>query len=261
MGKSLSYPTVGAVILAAGKGTRMCSGRPKVLRLLAGQPMITYPLATLAGLGIAELVVVIGHQAELVKKEVMARGHRVKFAYQREQLGTADAARTGIAVLTKPIEQVMTLNADDSAFLSSQILAALIRTHFAQKADLTILTADLANPGSLGRILRGPDGRVRGVVEAKEASVRELAVTEINTNCYLLKRSWFEAHIDQIQPSRATGEYYLPQLVSLAVANQSSLASLRLIDPTEFIGVNNPDELARADRCMRKRVVANETDA
>ena len=174
-----------AVVLAAGKGTRMKSARAKVLHPALGVPLLEHVLRALAAAGAAPVTVVVGHQAEAVEAAFAGRG--LSFVRQEPPLGTGHALQVAGPHLAGGGDTVVVVNGD-LPLLRPETLAALLHAHAKSGAAATLLTVDLDEPGAYGRVLRDGDGSVRAVVEAKDASPDERAVREINAGLYAFER-------------------------------------------------------------------------
>src|SRR3954465_10634961 len=229
------------VILAAGKGTRMKSGDPKVLHKASGLPLIEHVLRAAATLQPATTVVVVGHLSGRVEK---ALGKRLglRFALQEPQLGTGHALLPAEPHLAGRSGTVVLL-AGDVPLLRPETLQALVQTHTARGAAATVLTARVDRPDGYGRIVR-KDGAIAAIVEHKDATVGERAIDEINSGIYAFAlEPLFEA-LKTIGAANAQGEYYLPDLVRIYRARGLAVETVSLDDPREIMGVNSRRELA-----------------
>ncbi|HEX7456029.1 MAG TPA: sugar phosphate nucleotidyltransferase [Candidatus Nanoarchaeia archaeon] len=241
-----------AVVLAAGKGTRLAAGRPspmpKVLYEIAGRPLISYTLDVLKKVGLDEIVIVVGHKAEDVKQAV---GSGFKFAVQDKRLGTGHAARIGFTQVSERKKEILVINGDDSAFYKLETLQKIINKHVGRGDTVTFVTLKLENPTGLGRVIR-KNGKVVDIVEEKDATSTQKKIKEINDGVYVFNRSWLEKNLPLICRSRV-GEYYIVDLIRAAVAQGKKVGAFILEDSSEWRGVNTPQELARADRLMREK--------
>ncbi len=241
----------GVVVLAAGQGTRMRSRIPKVLHELAGRPLLHWVLDT--ALAVAEpgkVVVVVGHGRERVEPEARARGCRV--VVQEPQRGTGDALAVGLAALPADADPVLVLSGD-VPLLEPATLEALAAE--LEGAAAAVLTARLDDPGPYGRVVRAPGGGVARIVEARDASPEELAIREVNAGVYAFRRRGLAALLGALTPDNAQGEYYLTDVVALAVARGERVVAVRLADPDQMLGVNTRADLARAARLVNRRVL------
>ena len=240
-----------ALVLAAGKGTRLASGapspKPKVLYELAGKPMVLYTLDILKKIGLEEIVIVVGHKASDVVK---IAGKSFKFAVQEKRLGTGHAVKIGLERVSADRTQVIVLNGDDSAFYKVGTIKKVIDKHIGKGNTITFVSLEPADPKGLGRVVR-KSGKVVGIVEEKAATAQQRKIKEVNDGVYIFRRDWLEDNLPKIKKS-AVGEYYLVDLVSLAVLQEQKVDAFKLSDSSEWLGVNTPKELAAADKYMRK---------
>ncbi len=243
---------IAALLLAAGKGTRMKSDRIKVLHELAGRPMLAWPLAAAREAGADELVVVVGHQAEQVQEHLVALPG-VRIALQEEQLGTGHAVSCALPELSAAAATVLIL-CGDTPLLTGATLQRLLAAHHAGGAAVTVLTARLNNPFGYGRIVRDAEGRVRRIVEQKDATPEEAAIPEVNSGIYCMELSFLKTHIGSLGSENAQNEYYLTDLVAIAVAEHQQCAAVVADDPREIMGVNDRQQLAYAGHLLRQRI-------
>ena len=239
------------VILAAGKGTRMKSARPKVLHALLGRPIIEHVLRTSDPLRAEQSIVVVGHGAADVQA---ALGHRpaLQFVTQSPQLGTGHALLQAEPVLAGKSGTVLLLYAD-VPLLRSQTLTRLLEHHRASKATATVLSAELADPYGYGRIVRGADGRVQRIAEERDASADEREIREINSGIYCFDlRPLFPA-LRQLAADNSQGEYYLTDLIAQYQQRHLTVETLRLDSAAELRGVNTRVDLAELGAELRAR--------
>jgi bifunctional UDP-N-acetylglucosamine pyrophosphorylase/glucosamine-1-phosphate N-acetyltransferase len=241
---------LGAIVLAAGKGTRMRSKHPKVLQPIAGYPMAAYPLKLTRDLGCSKTVMVVGHEADMVKDVFSATG--VDFVHQHEQLGTGHAVQVAWDELSDFNGTVLLLCAD-VPLLQRETLEKLIETHRTQDACVSVLTAEVDNPGGYGRIVR-TNGRIDSIVEEKDASAEQKKITEINTGIFALEAPAVTKLLKQLDNNNAQQEYYITDIVSLAARAGLGVSSAILEDVTESMGVNDRAQLACACAQMRARI-------
>ncbi|MBI3932570.1 MAG: bifunctional UDP-N-acetylglucosamine diphosphorylase/glucosamine-1-phosphate N-acetyltransferase GlmU [Acidobacteria bacterium] len=242
--------TVHALVLAAGKGTRMKSARAKVLHQAFGLPLLEHLLRSLETLGLRTPTVVVGHRAEDVEAAFQGRG--LAFVRQVPPLGTGHAVRAAQDAWSRHAGTLLVLNGD-LPLLRSETLAALLETHRSRGAAATLLTAVLTDAGDYGRVLRDPSGAVRAVVEAKDASAEERAVREINAGVYAFDVAALVGPLEALSPRNAQGEYYLTDVVASMVAAGRPVAAFATPDPSEALGVNTLEELAAVSRLLRER--------
>ncbi len=245
--------TWSVAVLAAGKGTRMRSQRPKVLHELAGRPLIDYVLdLALATAPRERIVVVVGHGAKEVAGHVEGRG--VRTAVQEPQLGTGDAVRTAVAALPPQSESSLVILSGDVPLLAAASLERL-RARIDDGAAAALLTANLDPPGSYGRVLRDASGAVIAIVEARDADAATLAVHEVNVGVYGFRRGPLEDALALLRPDNDQAEYYLTDVVVALRGAGLTVAGVRLDDPEEMLGINTRVDLATAARILNRRVL------
>jgi len=241
-----------AIILAGGKGTRMKSQTQKVLLKIAGRPIIAYTLQNLREAFFKRIVVVVGPKKEDVMRET--RG-TVLFAEQKKALGTGHAAVTGLKKVSKNIKTVVVLNGDDSAFYRGETIKNVIKTHIQKRAVVTFVSLMKENPKGLGRVIRDKKGNLKAVVEEKEATAKQKKVREVNDGLYVFNKDWLSRNFPKVKKSKV-GEYYIVDLVKIALCQGRNVEVYKLEDVSQWQGVNNQKELEEADRKM-KRILAD----
>lgn len=241
-----------AVILAAGKGTRMKSGLVKVMHRLAGRPMLNWPLAAAQESGAPRIVVVAGHQAEQVCDGVAGLDN-VAIALQPEQLGTGHAVSCALPQLSG-VDGAVLILCGDTPLLTAATLQRLAEAHAASDAAVTVLTARLPNPFGYGRIVRDGDGSVCRIVEQKDATAEEAAIQEINSGIYCMDLAFVRNHIGRLKSDNSQNEYYLTDLVAVAVAEKAGCVAVEVADCDEILGVNDRLQLAHAAAVLRQRI-------
>lgn len=240
-----------AVVLAAGKGTRMNSARPKVLHEAAGRSLLDYVLDRCEELG-AETVVVVGHQAEAVRVSCASR-RGLRFATQEPQLGTGHAVQMALKAL--PVESALPVLvlAGDVPLLRVETLRALCSLRESSGAAAAIVSFRTSAPAAYGRVLRDDAGRVTGIVEAKDATAEQLRIDEVNASLYVFDGEKLRDAIQNLRPQNAQGEFYLTDVIGLMVAAGERVEALIVGDPTEAVGVNTPEELSAVERELHAR--------
>ncbi len=238
-----------AVILAAGKGTRMKSELPKVLHKICGRPMVSYVLKAVKGAGIERIVMVVGHRGELVAEAFQAEAAIV---YQEPQLGTAHALLQAKGALAGFGGHVLVLPGD-TPLVTERTLLDILEAHRSAHAFATVLTACLEEPAGYGRVVRDSSGRVVKIVEQKDATADELAIKEVNTGIYCFSADGLFAYLDRIRPDNAQNEYYLTDLVEIYLQNNRPVAAYRAARPEEVLGINDRRQLAQAEALLRRR--------
>ena len=247
--------TVAALVLAAGKGTRMKSGVVKVLHPLAGRPMIDWPVEAARKAGASMVVLVVGHQAEMVQ-EYFAGQSEVAFAVQAEQLGTGHAVACAQDLLKGRGGRILIL-CGDVPLIRPETLRGVLAQHEARQAAVTVLTTQLANPYGYGRVVKREGGRILRIVEEKDATDEEKGITEINSGIYCVEAEFLFAAVNNLRNDNAQGEYYLTDIVTMAADQGELCLSFPVDDAEEVMGVNDRVQLADAARVLRRRI--NET--
>ncbi len=240
---------LGAIILAAGKSTRMKTAIPKVLHRLAGKPMIEYVLEAVEPLSSLPPVVVIGYQGDEVKKAISGRA---QFAFQEPQIGTAHAVQQAQPLLEGKVDAVLITYAD-MPLITRQTLLNLYKLQQHNPGPLSLLTLQSENARGFGRLLRDHNGRVQAIVEEAVASPEQLAIQELNVGIYCVQADWLWKALPHI-PLSPKGEYFLTDIVELAVRDGFEVKTLSLADPTEAIGINQRVHLAEAEAVLRQRI-------
>jgi bifunctional UDP-N-acetylglucosamine pyrophosphorylase/glucosamine-1-phosphate N-acetyltransferase len=238
-----------AVVLAAGKGTRMKSALPKVLHRVGGRPMLAHVLEAAKQAGAARCVTVIGFGAAAVEEAI---GPASEFVIQAEQLGTGHAVMQAEAALGDYGGTVMVL-CGDTPLLTADLLGRLFAAHREAGAAATVLTARMADPGAYGRVIRDGAGRVVRIVEQKDASAAELAVNEINTGIYCFECQPLLAALAGLTRDNKQGEYYLTDVIGMFVAKGAKVWALTAEDDRETLGINSRLQLAEAEKILRRR--------
>ncbi len=245
--------SISAIVLAGGKGTRMKSRLPKVLKEICGKPMISYTLENLRNSGIVDIVVVVGYRKNVVMREIFGA---VKFAQQKNPKGgTADAAKAGIEKINGKSKILLIINGDDSAFYKVETIKKIIEIHKERKRKVTFVSLMKEDPTGLGRVVRGKNGLITKIVEEKDANEKERKIKEVNDGLYVFDRLWFEKNIGKIKRSKQ-GEFYLVDIVKLAIDQGDRMATFTLSDDSEWQGVNTPEQLVLANKKMAARLDA-----
>lgn len=243
-----------AVILAAGKSTRMKSELPKVLHEISGRPMIDYILDAARAAGAKRLIVIVGHKAEVVRQSLSGRPD-VEFALQAEQHGTGHAVMMCRDQLADHVGDVLVL-AGDTPLLRGESLAGLLQDLHEHKAVCVVGTARTEANQGLGRIVRDDEGRFLKIVEEKDASPQERQIQEINTGCFAFDRQALFDALAQLQPNNQQAEYYLTDCAGiLREAGRPVVASCKL-DILEAMGVNTLEQLAQVEQTLESRATA-----
>ena len=240
---------VTALILAAGHGTRMRSKLPKMLHPLAGKPLVMHALDTAAQISDDRPVVVVGYGEETVRQVV---GDAARFAVQQEQLGTGHAVQCAESLLAGQTDLVLVTYAD-MPLLKADTLRRVVEAQKANVGPATMLTVVLPDPHGFGRVVCAPDGTVQAIIEEAVCTPEELAIRELNPSLFCFRSDWLWPALKRIRMS-PKGEYYLTDLIGIAVADGLKIQSIRTDDPTEAVGINTRVHLAEAAAILRQRI-------
>lgn len=242
---------ISAIVLAAGRGSRMQSTFPKVLHEICGRPMIAYTLQNLRGAKIGEIVVVVSYRRNLVIRRISGA---VKIAIQKNPKGgTADAAKAGFSEIKTKSQTLVVVNGDDSAFYRPETIRKILDVHKKRERKLTFVSLIKDDPTGLGRVIRGKNGLISKIVEEKDATDEERKIKEVNDGLYVFDRKWFSENIKKVKIS-PQGEYYLVDLVKIAIDQGDKMATYTLPNDEEWQGINTPLELEKARLKMAKRI-------
>ena len=235
------------VILAAGKGSRFqLEDKNKTSLLLGGKPIISYGVELLERLDIP-IFVVVGFGKESVKSALS--GYDVTFVEQERQLGTGNALASVFPKLASDVEHVLVINGDDP-FHKEDTIDDLIATHEAANAAVTFATIRLPNPTGVGRVVRAEGGNeeVIGIIEEKDADIKQKKIQEVNGACYLFSREFLKEYLPKLKQSNAAQEYYITDLIGLAVAGGEKVETVKITD--KWQGINTPEDLKEAEKLL-----------
>jgi bifunctional UDP-N-acetylglucosamine pyrophosphorylase/glucosamine-1-phosphate N-acetyltransferase len=243
-----------AIILAAGKGTRMRSTRPKVLHAFLGRPMLFGPLDAAVRAGADEVVVVVGHQADAVRKAVEKSfpGWPIKFAVQTEQRGTGHAVQCALPVVENA-DELMVLYGD-TPLVSATTLRNMLKLHRSGANALTLSSFVARDPTGYGRIVRGDDGRVTSIVEHADASPAERAILEVNAGICVASAPALRKALGDLAPHNAQGEIYLTDATAFLARLGQKVDALVLPDADEVRGVNDRAQLAELEEIVLRDI-------
>ncbi|MFC1711464.1 NTP transferase domain-containing protein [Patescibacteria group bacterium] len=246
--------TFAAVVLAAGKGTRINAKRiNKVMYPLAGKPMISYTVHLLKKVGIKRIVIVVGFLKESI---INYLGSNYIYAYQKRTLGTAHAVKTALPKISSEVKNILVMHADDSAFLPPKVIKGLIKKHLKEKAQLTFLTVEMEKP-NIARVLRNSKGKIIGVVELQNMKSDQEKINEINCGCYCFSKSFLEKFLPKIRKNSLTGEYYLPKLIELGLKANLRVKAFKMRKEDYFHSINTKDQLNKAKLKMKIKLIKN----
>lgn len=244
-----------AIILAAGKGTRMQSELPKVMHRVGGVPMVEHLVRKLERVGVDDIIVVIGHKGELVKAHL---GSRVIYVEQRELLGTAHAVKQAAPLLHGKSGRTLVLTGD-TPLIKASTMQELIRIQYDKRYGGVVLTAMVDDPAGYGRILRDArTGDVLGIVEEKDATPEQKQIREVNTGIFCFRNEALFEALPRINNDNAQREYYLTDIIPWIRKRSASsmFVSKLLLDPSEVIGINTREQLAQAEALYRRKPLA-----
>jgi bifunctional UDP-N-acetylglucosamine pyrophosphorylase/glucosamine-1-phosphate N-acetyltransferase len=242
---------VAALVLAAGKSTRMKSKTPKALHHLLGKPLLRFAVEAAQGAGAERTVIVIGHQGDIVRDSM---GDEFEYVLQEQQMGTGHAVQMAEELLADWHGPLLVLPGD-APLVSGYLLQSLLEHHVKMRASATLLTAVLDDAGAYGRIIRDPKtGQVQRIVEAKDATAEQIEIGEIGTSVYAFNPQKLFAALRQIQPNNAQGEYYLTDVIELLSRDGQVVEAVVSPDPNIVRGVNTRVELMELAQILRDRI-------
>ena len=247
-----------AVVMAAGKGTRMKSDMPKVLVEVGGRPMIDYVVDALKEGGIERIIIIVGYKADLVR-EHLAGVANLEFAVQSEQLGTGHAVMAAQHLLTDPEAPILVV-AGDSPMMESESIRSLLAEYARRPAACVLGTTYKENPTGLGRILRDEAGGFIGVVEEKDATPEQRAVTEVNMSYYVFHCGDLLAALGKLRNDNVQGEYYITDCPGLFRGIRKEVRALPVLKPHEALGVNTFDDVKAVEEEMSRAAGARSAE-
>lgn len=241
-----------SIVLAAGRGTRMKSSLPKVLHQVCGRPMIHYAINAAKMSGAEKTVLVVGHGAEEVQNYL---GERVIYALQQEQLGTGHAVQSALPAISEDYDTIL-VTYGDMPLLTEGTLQKLLQTQAKNSGPLSMVTMISEDPKGFGRIMRGMDGSVVAIVEEVECTPEQLSIQELNVGAYCFDAKWLWQALKRL-PLSPKGEYYLTDVIGIAVQDGLRVDALTVTDNQEALGINTRVHLAEAESVMRQRILEN----
>jgi UDP-N-acetylglucosamine diphosphorylase/glucosamine-1-phosphate N-acetyltransferase len=256
---SMSQRSLSAIILAAGKGTRMKSDLPKVAHAVAGRSMVEWVVEACADAGCARIVVVVGYQQEVVRRLFASwrrAGVSLAFAEQTEQQGTGHAVRCAEGHFERekatPGHDVFVL-AGDGPLIRSETLATLLDRHRRSGASATLATSVIDEPSGYGRIVRDAGGRFAGIVEHRNASPEQLKIREVNPSYYCFDARSLFAALAGVTRDALSGEYYITDVPSLLLEQGRRVEVIDAVPPEDVLSINTPEQQSEVDRILRAR--------
>jgi bifunctional UDP-N-acetylglucosamine pyrophosphorylase / glucosamine-1-phosphate N-acetyltransferase len=245
-------PNTTAIVLAAGRGSRMKSAdaKNKVVLHLGEQPMIRYTINTLKQCGIGNIIVVVGFAKESVMAEL---GTEVEYAHQDIPQGTGHAVKVALPQIPRDTADVIVMYGDDSAFYTKELITHLVNTHHLHQNHLTLVSINKPEPFGLGRIIRDDMNRLIGIVEEKNATPAQKQITEINTGLYCFNADFLKQAISKIDQNPVTQEYYLTDSIAFACNHNYKAEALLWENQDIWYGVNTPEQLKAAEERMKQK--------
>lgn len=241
-----------AIILAAGKGTRMKSDLPKVVFPVGGRAMACAVVDACRAAGVGRVVVVVGHKQELVR-EALA-GYDVEYVVQDQQLGTGHAVTCAKPVFTAtPAAAPVLVLCGDGPLIRPATIRAVLDRHTATRAAATLATAVIDDPSGYGRIVRDASGRFRAIVEHKNATPEQLGIREVNPSYYCFACGDLFTSLARVQRNPLSGEYYLTDVLELLLGAGKRVEVIEAVPPEDVLSINTPDDLAKVDAIYRAR--------
>lgn len=260
-------PKKTAIVMAAGKGTRMESDLPKVLVEVCGRPMIEYVLDAIEAAGVERIIVVVGYHADDVRAALadrpLANSGGIEFALQAEQLGTGHAVMCCRDLLLEQdsadSDGAVLVVAGDSPMMNGASLASLLDEYEKSPAACIIGTTHKENPTGLGRIIRDADGQFTGIVEERDATDEQRRITEVNMSYYVFRCGDLLSALAHLKTDNAQGEYYITDCPAVFLEEGKEVRALAVLKPNEGMGINNLAELAIVEKAMRGGGIRGET--
>jgi bifunctional UDP-N-acetylglucosamine pyrophosphorylase/glucosamine-1-phosphate N-acetyltransferase len=243
-----------AVILAAGKGTRMNSDLPKVMHCALGKPLVHWVVDACIGVGVPRIILVVGHGADLVRAHFAGTGLPVEFVTQSQQLGTGhavDQSRAALASLA-PSDEILVL-CGDGPLITAATLQRLLDAHRSTHAEATMATSVIPDATGYGRIQRDASGSFAAIVEQKDCTPEQLAIREINPSYYCFAHGALFGTLSRIDNRNANGEHYITDVFGLLRADGRTVHVVDAVPPSEVLSVNTPQQLAEVESILRAR--------
>ena len=246
-------PAPAAIILAAGKGTRMGGDLPKVLHQTADEPMVKWVVRACKDAGVEKCVIVVGYKADLVR-EALAGEEGISFVEQTEQLGTGHATQMAQPEFENtPVCDVFVL-AGDGPLIRSKTLARLLEVHRRRKASATMATAVIDDPSGYGRVVRTASGDFDAIVEQKDATEEQLKINEVNPSYYCFRSDALFSGLSEVDNNNNQGEYYLTDVPGLLKKLGQTVAVVDAVPAEDILSINTPEQLKEVDGILRNRI-------
>ena len=243
MNKQPNVSTTEAIILAAGKGSRLkMTDTNKTMLLVGGKPMLEYPILTMEKLGITQPIVVVGFARDSIETYFK---DRVRYAIQEQPTGTATAVQTAFPLLRRTTEHVIVFYGDHSMFYTPQMITELLLEHQANQAGMTLVTT-ITDPTGFGRIIRDESGNLCEIVEEKNTTEEQKKIREINTGNGVYTKAFLDAHLSKIKKNELSGEYYFTDILEIGYKAGEKICGHIIKQDTIGIGVNTAEQLLKA---------------
>ncbi|MHB1158484.1 MAG: sugar phosphate nucleotidyltransferase [Phycisphaerales bacterium] len=255
-----THPQLDAIILAAGKGTRMNSDLPKVLHPVADRPMVQWVIDACRQVGARKIAVIIGHHAELVRQTLAGQppeADDLVFVEQTQQLGTGHAVLQAAGVFAGRRDNDVFVLCGDGPLIREQTLDQLLKIHRTSGAAATLATAMLDDPTGYGRIVRDAGGRFQAIVEQKDADNEQRRIREVNPSYYCFKSGALFDALPAVGKANAKGEYYLTDVLPLLAGRGGKIEVVDAVPAEDVLSINTPEQLAEVDAIMRSRLEAS----
>jgi len=253
-------PAPQAVIMAAGKGTRMGSDLPKVLFEVAGKPMVHWVIQACQDAGVSRCIVVVGYEADQVR-ESLKDVPGVEFVDQGDPKGTAHAVQVTQPLFEDQPATDLFVLAGDGPLIRSRTLGRLLEVHRRRKASATLATSIIDDPTGYGRIIRSKDGSLSAIVEQKDADEEQLKVREVNPSYYCFESEALFSALAQVQPHNQQGEYYITDVPSILKKQGKGVEVVEAVPPEDVLSINTPAQLEEVDAILRQRLERETTGA
>lgn len=246
---------IAAVILGAGKGTRMNEGRasaiPKVMFEANGKPLIDHMIDSFDGVNLEKIVVVVGYKKEMIMDHL---GDKVEYAEQKEQLGTGHATMMAKDKVKDKVDAIIVCYGDMPLY-KSETINSLVETFGKEKPTLAMLTVDFEDPEfwAYGRVIRDGEGNIVANVEQKDCTPDQLKIKESNPSFYIFDSDWLWENFDKLSTDNAQGEYYLTDMIKIANDQGKKVVGVKVSEENEVFGVNNPEQLKEVEEILDSR--------
>ena len=244
-----------ALILAAGKGTRMKSELPKVVHPILGRPMVSYVIDAVKAVGCNKIILVTGYKSEIVKASLKEIDDgSIDFTEQKEQLGTGHAVQCyAKSAENRPKDLLVVCG--DTPLISVETLNKMVEIHKTEKPAITMMTLVMKEPGNYGRIIRSKEGNVTAIREAKDCSEKELEIKEVNLAVYLFDSEFLFSNIFNLKPNNKQKEYYLTDLIEMAVNQNKKIIAVIEKDESSTLGINRRQHLSEVSSMLQKQIL------